>query len=127
MPYPTQSRLKPSRLMAEEVLVREALAGYNFEPSDTDFEDFAPILMLYQVYRKHVAACDKPPLTVQQFGVALRRAFGIDNDRKFRRRVNGPAVNGIAFVRGPGCVRTYVNPGRPKPAERKADASADSV
>lgn len=117
MPYAMHRKLKPSKLTDEEVEVQTALKEYNFEPEDCDFEDFVPTTELYFRYLKYARESGErwlQVLTPGQFGLALQRVFGIELDRKYRRRVDGRAVNGYAYVRGPGGVRTHVNPGRPK-------------
>lgn len=120
MPYPMHRKLKPGRLTDEECAVREALREYDFEPENSTLADFVPTSVLYQRYRQHVVkSLDETLvlLTPGQFGLALQRVFDVDLDRKHRRRVCGKAVNGYAFVRGPGSVRTHVNPGRPRRPE----------
>lgn len=98
MPYPMHRRLKPGRLTDEEVSVRDALHEYDFEPENSTLEDFVPTLTMYRKYCEYMiygpGGDSVMILTKPQFGLALQRVFGVELERKFRRRVGGKLMYG---------------------------------
>jgi hypothetical protein len=104
-PVPYQTRNKASSLddfkyAPEELDIREALKAYDWDLRYNSVDDFVPTRVLYQAYSAFTENWKKPTLNPTQFGCALRRAFGLDPDRKSRRRVGGgPPINGYTFVK----------------------------
>jgi hypothetical protein len=91
-----------------ERLVLQALAEYCFEPTQTDRLDWCPTAILYTKYCNYAAirGCDPDMiLGVNQFGVALRRAFDIDPARKSRHYYRGERACGYRYVQGPGSIK----------------------
>lgn len=95
MAYPIRNKLKPShRLLPEEWAVMDALARYDWDTGKP--EDFVPMSVIYGDYLRCVP---NRPLTPTQFGVALRRVFGLRPDQSSRRRVEKKLCTGIAFAK----------------------------
>lgn len=116
MPYRLSSQGKSDWPTEEEEQVLTALRAYVFDADQTTPQDFTAASVLYDKYRAFAAGVigSPPILSRQQFGVALRRVFHLDPERKTQRRINGRPVAGYAGVRGPGSVVTQLGPGNPK-------------
>ena len=94
-----QSRLKfqsSNQLTTEELCVMHALDGYNFEVSENTTDDFVPMDVLREEYRRYPT---HPPLSPIEFGIALRRVFGLGPDQFARRRVGGKLCRGVVFAK----------------------------
>lgn len=125
--YPPQRRNKRERLLPDEIAVQEALREYRFEGRN---EDFVPARILYAGYlrwvnRGHYA--DSPrylaalkaksleifrikPLSIAQFGAALRRVYPdlMDNPHWRVRRTLGrhKPETGFSHLIGPHSRKT---------------------
>ena len=131
MSYPikySRSRRNREQLTPEEEEVRDALsqAGYEMQDEHTDTDPwtlFTPIQVLYDEYLAYTLTVQRDwgveNLSVQQFGVALRRVFGVglwpEYDRKDwtrRRTVNKKRVFGVSHLKGPETIRLPFEMGR---------------
>lgn len=102
MAYHVRNKLKPQgRLTPEEAVVMEALSGYNWDMAENPPESFVPMSVIYDDYLRYARdeQVDPPPLTPTQFGIALRRVFGLSPDQKSRRRLDERLCTGICYAR----------------------------
>lgn len=101
MGYAIRLARKTTELLPEEVEIKDALGAYCFDPALTSCLDFVPTRILHAAYLQHVAGAARPAtlLNATQFGVALRKTFGIAADRKTRRLYQGRKEMGYCYVR----------------------------
>lgn len=101
----------------EEAQVYESLAPhYCFDLEQVGLCEVTPTNVLYEYYLKHLRESFADPgsaLNPTQFGVALRRVFDVDPDRRVRLRIEGKREWGYRHVRGPHSVRMNENRGNP--------------
>lgn len=125
MGYAIRGRIKGENLTAEELQVSAALSGrYCFDPDRTEATDFIPTRVLFGMYLRHMSAGGTPAvLNPTQFGVALRRVFGIDASPKCRRWYHGRKEMGYCHVRGAFSIRSHDGPGNPNLRRERAPIS----
>lgn len=129
MPYESRRCRKAETLTAEETEVEKALVHYEtvLDNGDIDLTEFVPTRVLYATYRHfradRLARCSQyvvdpdlepVPLTVRQFGAALRRVWPDMEAYHVRRRCHGVQVRGFVGVRGPDSCTVRDDVGRPR-------------
>lgn len=128
MPYPLRrnQRTNSEYMTPEESQLWEALRHFCFEPEQTSITDFCPTDVLYQTYRAFMVQGGFAEILNQtEFGVALRRVFDIEPERKTRRICQGVHTWGYYHVRGPGSVVTHNGPGNPRLQHARPQTTAN--
>jgi hypothetical protein len=131
--YPIQGKLRPAEtLLPEEQQVIKALRHYCFDLERTTCRDFTPTFVLYEAYRKlraeYIDSADAPDLlNPTQFGIALRRVFEIDAERKAHRRYQGKMRWGYLGVKGPDSAIVQRGPGNPWLIRARANRQGTTV
>lgn len=120
MAYNTFDQHRSSdRLEPEEELVCQALKDYDSDPEVASCDDFVATRDLYAAYVNYYQqfkwSNDLPDkLNLVQFGVALRRAFGLTDENIGTHRIKGKPVRGYIGIRGPKSITISHEPGNPK-------------
>jgi hypothetical protein len=126
--YPMQRQAHERRfrnqLSSEECDIVEALKDYTTNSGIATSQDFVPLFILYDLYKRtHFSFShldEAVLLTPQQFGCAVRRVFPRLESNRVRRTYNGRREWGYIGLKGPASVRVNEGPGRPRPTAAAA-------
>ena len=107
MGYNPRHRYKTYQLSPEECELKHALREYTYDPERTTA--FCAINVLFTEYQRYTMQLSHREygvvtLTRQQFGIALRRVFGLASTDRSRRWLNGTRVYGYVGFVGPGSI-----------------------
>ena len=128
MPYNLRRPTNSAYMLPEESQVFDALRAFDFEPERTSVCDFCPTHVLSQAYLEYMDRGGFAEiLTPTLFGVALRRVFDIDPERKTRRTYQGKNVPGYMHVRGPGAIVSHDRRGNPRLYARPKAPAAEAA